>query len=103
MEWTIMKRLIGVVAVLAAGWGLMTWWYADGQESKFGSDRVKDGADAKPVPFDGKRAMKYLETICEIGPRVSGTPEMRKQQEIIKKHFEDLGAKVQFQTFQASQ
>src|ERR1019366_7250019 len=67
MEWTIMKRLIGVIAVLAAGWGLMAWYYkeetVDGQESKFGIDRVKVGADAKPVAFDGKRAMKYLEAI----------------------------------------
>ncbi len=106
MEWTIMKRLIGVIAVIAAGWGLMAWFYqdgVDGQESKFGIDRVKPGDDAKPVAFDGKRAMKYLETICDLGPRISGSKSMRKQQEIIKKHFEDLGAKVAFQTFMAKQ
>src|ERR1019366_2388932 len=96
-------RLIGVVAVLAAGWGLMSWYGADGQESKFGIDRVRPGGDAKPVAFDGKRAMKYLETICAIGPRISGTKSMRQQQDLIKKHFEDLGAKVLFQNFEATQ
>jgi glutaminyl-peptide cyclotransferase len=69
--------------------------------SQFGADRVKD--DVKPVPFDGKKAMKYLESICDLGPRVSGTKQMKKQQELIKKHFEDLGAKVTFQSFDAKQ
>src|SRR5262245_52372044 len=69
--------------------------------SQFGADRFKD--DLKPVPFDGKRAMKYLESICALGPRVSGTKQMKKQQELIKKHFEDLGAKVTFQSFDAKQ
>lgn len=69
--------------------------------SQFGADRFKD--DVKPVPFDGKKAMKYLESICELGPRVSGTKQMKKQQELIKKHFEDLGAKVTFQSFDAKQ
>src|SRR5436309_1651924 len=101
MEWMIMTRLFAVVAVLAAGWGAMTWYYnADGQESRFGTDRLQ-GQGAKPVAFDGKRAMTYLESICEIGPRISGTASMRKQQDLIKKHFEDLGAKVQFQNFEA--
>jgi glutaminyl-peptide cyclotransferase len=107
MEWTIMKRLIGVIAVLAAGWGVMAWYNkddtVDGQESNFGADRVKAGQNAKPVAFDGKRAMKYLEKICEIGPRISGTKSMRDQQELIKKHFEELGAKVAFQKFEATQ
>ncbi len=47
--------------------------------------------------------MKYLQSICDIGPRMSGTREMKKQQDLIKKHFEDLGTKVQFQTFSAKQ
>jgi len=69
----------------------------------FGSDRVQAGQNAKPVPFDGKRAMKYLRSICEIGPRMSGTKGMEKQQALVKKHFEDLGFKVAYQTFKAKQ
>jgi glutaminyl-peptide cyclotransferase len=71
--------------------------------SQFGSDRVKEGQDVKPAPFDGKQAMKYLDAICALGPRISGSTAMKKQQELIKKHFEDLGAKVQYQTFMAKQ
>jgi hypothetical protein len=123
MEWRIMTRLIGGVAVLLVGLGLMGCYHntqggdgpkpnrtdnGDGdenedQDSKFGSDRVQAGKDAKPVPFDAKRGMKYLESICAIGPRISGTASMREQQALIKKHFEGLGAKVEFQNFEATQ
>ncbi len=121
-----MKRWIGLVVVIAMGLGIMFWINKNGdannsadkknrmfdpddldayanesQDSQFGADRVR--SDAKPAPFDGKRAMKYLETICALGPRISGSASMRKQQALIKKHFEDLGARVTFQTFEAKQ
>jgi hypothetical protein len=47
--------------------------------------------------------MGYLDTICKIGPRISGEAGMTKQQELLKKHFEDLGGKVQLQKFKATQ
>jgi hypothetical protein len=74
------------------------------QRDGFASDR--DGgerSEAKPAAFDGKRAMGYLEAICKIGPRISGGAGMKKQQELIAKHFEDLGAKVTYQRFTARQ
>jgi hypothetical protein len=76
----------------------------DGEEQDrpaFAGDRA--GPETKAVPFDGKRAMRYLEAICEIGPRMSGTAGMRKQQELIRKHFTDLGMKVEDQDFTAKQ
>jgi hypothetical protein len=124
-----MNRLIGIAAILGIGAAIMFFIYkvgfdnsADGKKKiafadtnkvedlyenqeggQFGADRVKQGQDAKPVPFDGKRAIKYLEAICELGPRISGSAAMRKQQDLIKKHFEDLGAKVTYQSFEAPQ
>lgn len=120
-----MKQLIGIVAVLAAGAGIMYWFNAEGPASKsngqeravavadvndsqekpsqFGIDRAQPGQDAKPVVFDGKRAMRYLESVCAIGPRMSGSKAMQKQQDLIKKHFEELGANVQLQPFKAKQ
>ena len=62
-----------------------------------------DRAPAEPVRFDGKRAMSYLEQICKIGPRMSGTKGMEQQQELLKKHFEALGGKVELQRFTARQ
>jgi glutaminyl-peptide cyclotransferase len=69
------------------------------EKGGFAADRGAGGA----VPFDAKRAMGYLEDICRIGPRMSGTESMKKQQELIQKHFETLGAKVTYQRFKARQ
>jgi glutaminyl-peptide cyclotransferase len=75
------------------------------QRDSFASDREPAPAAVteKPLEFDGKRAMEYLETLCKIGPRMSGTANMKKQQELIEKHFKDLGAKVTYQRFTARQ
>ena len=48
---------------------------------------------------DAERAFEYLERICAIGPRISGTPGMEQQQALIKDHFTQLGAEVRFQAF----
>jgi glutaminyl-peptide cyclotransferase len=54
---------------------------------------------SRHVPFDAERAMGHLEAICAIGPRISGTEGMRKQQELIETHFKVLGAEVEYQKF----
>src|SRR5688572_790093 len=51
------------------------------------------------IPFDGPRALDDLTKLCELGPRPSGSEAMRKQQDLLEKHFADLGAKVVRQTF----
>src|SRR5438874_1683589 len=64
---------------------------------KFAEDRPA------PVPFDADRAMGYLKALCQIGPRLSGSEGMKKQQELLEKHFEKLGGKVEWQKFTARQ
>ncbi len=49
--------------------------------------------------FDGEAAYEYLKQIVAIGPRVSATEGMLKQQEFIQQHFEGLGASVYKQPF----
>jgi hypothetical protein len=71
----------------------------EGKEKK----RDQFAAARDDVVFDGTRAMGYLKDICKIGPRMSGTEGMKKQQELLKKHFEGLGGKVERQTFTAKQ
>ncbi len=68
--------------------------------SRFASDRPEPIA---PAPFDAKRAMEYLETICKIGPRISGSEGMKKQQALLSRHFKAQGAQVEFQRFSAKQ
>src|SRR5689334_20201737 len=102
------RVLFAVAGVAAAGMLVVAAFVwnsgqpANGQDrDQFAQDR--GGAEAKPVAFDGARAMGYLKAICAIGPRMSGTENMEKQQALITKHFEGLGAKVTAQTFKATQ
>jgi glutaminyl-peptide cyclotransferase len=53
-------------------------------------------------PLDGLRAFRYLQQVCALGPRPSGSPAMLKQQELLKQHFEKLGGKVTLQKFEAA-
>lgn len=50
--------------------------------------------------FSGARAMAHLEAIVAIGPRVSGSPGMTKQRELLVDHFRAAGATVTPQRFQ---
>lgn len=56
-------------------------------------------AIAAPPPFDGKRAYADLKAICDIGPRISGTDGMVRQQQLLVEHFTQLGATCSFQEF----
>jgi glutaminyl-peptide cyclotransferase len=107
--------ILAVVCVLLLGW-LMIMPHVGttaGQPGKTGDPpKVREvfASNTPPVPatinpaaFDGKRAMGYIEQLCKIGPRISGTEGMKKQQDLIKAHFEKLGAKVELQRFQGKQ
>ena len=70
--------------------------------------QVNQGSQTKtglelPSQFDQERAFQHLVSICEIGPRVSASPGMRKQQKYINayftKHFKPDGAKFYSQPF----
>lgn len=51
------------------------------------------------VQFDAKRSMQYLEQVCALGSRVSGSDGMVKQQELIIKHFRQFGCGLMDQQF----
>jgi hypothetical protein len=111
---SLLPRLAGglsVLALLAAlAVGLFMFKTRDGnaeqppprkpREEEFAADRFPA---AEPAAFDAKRAMGYLEAVCKIGPRVSGSEGMKKQQDLLDKHFRDLGGKVSWQRFTAKQ
>jgi len=59
-------------------------------------------SEATPAnPFDGVRAFRYLEELCDLGPRYSGSSGMQKQQELLVEHFKKLGGQVSLQEFRA--
>ncbi len=52
-------------------------------------------------PLNAARAYGYLQEICAIGPRISGSPGMRQQLRLLRQHFAKLGGNVRFQQFMA--
>ena len=99
--------LVAAGALALGGVGVLHFGFATPEQAavnqtgrtELGADRL----DAPPAPFDGKRAMGYLEAICKIGPRISGSAGMKEQQKLLHKHFADLGGKVSFQRFTVRQ
>jgi hypothetical protein len=63
------------------------------------SEKPRPAGEATEPAFDAERAFGYLTQICEIGPRISGTEGMEKQQQLIAEHFSKLKARVTFQSF----
>lgn len=51
--------------------------------------------------FDSDAAFEFLKQVCDIGPRPSVSRGMKKQQKLIRQHFEKLGGEVLFQPFTA--
>jgi hypothetical protein len=100
-----------VALALPSAWLLAVPFFGSGQttpakggKTEFAADQAPDSNAGKPaIAFSRKRALDYVDAISSIGPRVSGTEGMRRQQDLIQKHFEDLGARVVFQPFTAKQ
>ncbi|MEK6247462.1 MAG: M28 family peptidase [Planctomycetales bacterium] len=68
------------------------------QEAKVQVVQVSNQAEIEN-PLSPKRASQFLEQICQLGPRITGSEAMKKQQELLTKHFEELGGKVRLQPF----
>jgi hypothetical protein len=56
-------------------------------------------AEPRDDAFDGEAAYEMLKTIVDLGPRITGSEAMRKQQELLQTKFEGLGAKVWYHEF----
>ena len=116
MGWTV-GAVLAVVGV-----GVPVWWLTSsnpGPEPEKPQLPTMDNPEEKPQPkktefaagddkvpdikFDGARAVKYVKELCDIGPRISGSDGMKKQQELIEAHFKKLGATVTRQEFKARQ
>lgn len=62
---------------------------------------ISDSATAQNVniSWDSRRAFGYLQKVCEIGPRVSGTAGMIRQRAMIIEHFRQFGCEIRAQSF----
>ncbi len=85
----------GVLALITAIGILLVFPWPQREENS-----AAPAAVAIPAPYDAERAFGYLLQICELGPRPSATPAMRRQQEILTTFFEERGAAVELQRFE---
>ena len=86
------KLMPMVLAVLAVG--LAAAMVEDAQSESTETTTTQN-------PLDALRAYRYLEQLCALGPRYSGSPGMQKQQELLVAHFKKLGGQVSLQEFRA--
>src|SRR5579875_3861262 len=93
-------------------WSALLMWGVGGCMNGSAETPTKTDADAfaadrpeavLPVAFDGQRAYGYLEALCRIGPRISGSEGMKKQQQMLEKHFKEQGGIIEWQRFNATQ
>ena len=87
---------VALCLVVAVGYFL----FAQNSNGQARSSRSKTSTlTLEQIPFDGQSAMQWVEKICELGPRMSGSDGMAKQQALLLKHFQSLGGSVNLQKF----
>jgi glutaminyl-peptide cyclotransferase len=97
-RWVLMGAAVGVAAVVAA-WA--PWKDADGEGADI--ENVSFALPTLSEKFDGKSAHQYLVDLCKLGPRLTASRPMQRQQQILREHFEKLGFEVEFQRFHSRQ
>jgi len=63
---------------------------------------VAHAAGQPPVTFSGTAALKHAAALCDIGPRVPGTPGHEKAEQYILKELRALGLKPEVDAFTAT-
>lgn len=89
---------LALAGLFLIGLGIMGLWNITGQSS---GQRPGKSPPLTRIPFNGKRAYGYLQEICNLGPRISGSLAMTEQQSRLTEHFEKLGGRVSRQEFTA--
>lgn len=92
-----MSRCLMFAVLLACG--VRTLPAAEPAATKTPSSRPAVGKPDKPKAPDPARAMGYLQDICKIGPRFSGSPGMDAQQRLLAEHFAQFKCKLAYQSF----
>jgi hypothetical protein len=103
-----MPRLAGILVAIVLVGGIPGLFMGQPWSAKAGSPPAPEGfasdrAPAATSDFDAARAMGYLNDVCNIGPRMSGTDGMKKQQELLETHFKPLADAVTWQRFEGTQ
>ncbi len=86
------------IAASVAAVGYVLFFY-DNRGEAGGPKEVHSKLTLGDIPFDGAQAYRYLEDLCALGPRYSGSPGMEAQQKLLVEHFQKLGGTVELQRF----
>lgn len=82
---------------LAGVIGTMVWQRGATVASK--ANAAHSDLELHEIPFDGRLAYQYLEQVCDLGRRPSGSEGMAAQQRTLEEHFTKLGGIVHRQEF----
>ncbi len=91
--------VIVLLALLALGSVLLLVAIGGGVFDRGAVQTESPSIRAIPAAYNGERAMGYLQELCALGPRPSGSAAMTRQQQMLQKFFSDRGAAVSMQTF----
>jgi hypothetical protein len=96
LRWKLGLGLLGLLVALA-------WWSVGGRSGSAKANLIdpKHRKLFETWQLDPGRALGYLESICGLGTRVSGSPGMERQQKLLADFFRKSGAEVSFQEFPA--
>src|SRR5687767_3854632 len=84
--WVIAGMMLAALVYVLISGGALAW-------QRPGNSKLT----LSDIPFNGERAYGHLQAICDLGPRISATQGMLRQQEYLTEHFEKLGGKVSLQ------
>ena len=86
--------LLGVICLI----GYVALFHGNGEAG--GQSPYPQQSDlTRVIPFDGQQSYDYLERLCALGPRFSGSPGMAQQQQMLSDHFTQQGGQVSLQRF----
>jgi len=96
---TVFLMASTIAGAVVIGGALLWGQYATGPPRNVDLGQYKSDLTLADIPFDGEQAYEYLKQLCAIGRRPSGSPGMKQQQQLLLKHFRDLGGKAELQQF----
>ena len=94
-QWFLACSVVAALGIVVAVWLFGGQPAATPQAQA--NQRPASGLDE--IPFPGAAAFAWLERICALGPRVSGSEGMARQQQLLAAHFTELGGQVELQEF----
>lgn len=97
--------ILGGAAGIALVCGLGAWapWRDADDGEGVGIENVSFALPTPADKFDEKNAYKYLVDLCKLGPRLTASKPMERQQQILEAHFKKLGFEVELQRFTGRQ